>query len=454
MNGALLTNEQLSASLSVWPDRTGRLALVGRELAAGRNVRILVLGGSNSFGHKTVWWRSTQSWLSHTFPNGEHEFVDASTPACGPDWVDMCWKQYVPDKKIHLVMLEFAVNVLRKAPLHSASTISLESLLRRGLRMGAAVLLVQLSDMRIPDLPRSSQLKDFSQSAPLSVSVTPHFRFDALARHYGVPSVSMQRGVHELWRANVVGFRTDDLMEMNESAIHVTPRGHQYVGEMVAHALVLGASVSQPRTGNGMRSRLDEQSSVPLPSPLLHSTADHLRGSECFLDASLNSLVTSAAGWNTTTEYTRTGFPKRGLVAYAPGAMLRFAVPTAAKHAFLALAYLQSYEHMGEASIRCARNCQCEPALVNAHRPWMRKSITSLVFMELQHASSRACIIEVAITSHSTSGEYKWKLLGAITSTWSAATAARFKREVQTGISQHGAHRGHQIQGSAHGQGL
>ena len=121
------------------------------------------------------------------------------------------------------------------------------------------------------------------------------------------------------WRASAKGFETWDLME-HGTAVHISAQAHKYVGNMVAYAIARSVQPSRnhPRRFNSSDAR------TLLPPLLLGQAA--LNDTQCFLDRSLGALTRSTLGWKDTTEYTSRGFAKRGLVAYAPGALLRIAM--------------------------------------------------------------------------------------------------------------------------------
>jgi hypothetical protein len=77
------------------------------------------------------------------------------------------------------------------------------------------------------------------------------------------------------------------------------------------------------------------------------------------------------------------------------------------------LAHLRSYEHMGRARIKCESGCTCEDLIMEAHQT-DRNSQTFLQHVYVSQASQ--CVVSVTVLPESSSGEHKFKVMGAMVS--------------------------------------
>jgi len=106
---------------------------------------------------------------------------------------------------------------------------------------------------------------------------------------------------------------------------------------------------------------------------------------------------------------------KPGWVATVPGAILHLQIDTlfsgtpTDERPQVFVTYLQSYEHMGTASISCVSGCECEAATVDANLPTEQASVPK--HAELRVTQSSLCVLSVEVLPETTSGENKFKII-------------------------------------------
>lgn len=131
----------------------------------------------------------------------------------------------------------------------------------------------------------------------------------------------------------------------------------------------------------------------------------------CFVPRTLN--VTNASGWNLLeTEFVRgVARNKPGWLATAAGAGLVFSVPVMTSS--ILLRYLTSYEHMGEAEVRCVDGCACQPVVLQAHAAGAGVSMDATAVVDVTHFEvGRVCVLVLTVLETTLSGEHKFKLTG------------------------------------------
>lgn len=73
------------------------------------------------------------------------------------------------------------------------------------------------------------------------------------------------------------------------------------------------------------------------------------------------------------------------------------------------LAYLSSYEHMGQAHVSCLSGCTCSPQNVDAHEVRAKVSVQQAIEFDVTQAP--ACTIRIHTLSTTSSGGHKFKLI-------------------------------------------
>lgn len=146
--------------------------------------------------------------------------------------------------------------------------------------------------------------------------------------------------------------------------------------------------------------------------PVRRATARPHRS--CYLTEHLPVVSTTGFQYTATETVRGVAVNKDGWVGMNAGDHLRLRVDTAEEHecqrSNVSITYLRSYEHMGEADVSCAAGCSCASTRVNAHVAAERVSVHE--YLTLQVSRSSACEIEVRISEDTTSGEYKFKIIG------------------------------------------
>ena len=82
---------------------------------------------------------------------------------------------------------------------------------------------------------------------------------------------------------------------------------------------------------------------------------------------------------------------------------------------YVALDYLTSYSHMGQALLTCTGGCTCEPSLVDAHEPQDRTSVRALHYVAVSTLSK--CRVRIEIANTTSSGGHRFKLIRFVTGT-------------------------------------
>ena len=109
-----------------------------------------------------------------------------------------------------------------------------------------------------------------------------------------------------------------------------------------------------------------------------------------------------------------------GVVAFVPGALLRFVVdtvmtddgrPSPAARLRIGLEFLVSYEQMGVATLRCRRHCACSDQRIDAHQV---SAIHNESVFKQHHfiitGAHSACMMELEVASSTSSGLHKFKV--------------------------------------------
>ncbi len=128
--------------------------------------------------------------------------------------------------------------------------------------------------------------------------------------------------------------------------------------------------------------------------------------------------VLDKTGWEFI-EYQMHGVEKKfkpGWVSTTPGSVLRMQVDTsfagvdATTNSSLIVLFLTSYEHMGQAELRCTKNCACEGGKMDGHRGTEQRISVAhpQTFPVTQHDQ---CVLELSVLPETNSGEHKFKMI-------------------------------------------
>ncbi|GAX75874.1 hypothetical protein CEUSTIGMA_g3317.t1 [Chlamydomonas eustigma] len=122
---------------------------------------------------------------------------------------------------------------------------------------------------------------------------------------------------------------------------------------------------------------------------------------------------------------------KPGWTAYQPVSKLEVEVntdfsalhgsePSVSEKVDIMVTYLSSYEHMGQAELRCVSNCVCEKRSLDGHEPQWKFSLPRLITLPLLVPHAK-CVVQVEVLNTTRSGEYKVKVMQLTVSTmWNA----------------------------------
>ena len=132
---------------------------------------------------------------------------------------------------------------------------------------------------------------------------------------------------------------------------------------------------------------------------------------------------------------------KPGWIATQPGAVLEFAVTSrfahtanasaAAENATLAVTFLTSYEHMGDASLACVDGCACDGATLEGH---VAAHVSLQRTVELPVSQASACVLRLVVLPTTASGEHKVKLIDVAVNA-PPGLAAALQADVRSGAN-------------------
>ena len=314
----------------------------------------------------------------------------------------------------------------------------------------------------------------------------PEDDFASLCHHYGQLCVSLRDAIFDKVMAQAPGFT---MSEVAGDCIHPSrgTRGHAYLTDIVIHAL------QHSHQAFKLLSSAMTPSMPPIPSPLLapnrrcvavtwrcytytslpNSAYDgtsgrvrvgrfeavHTRKTQggCALLRGCLDLHGQAradcfqqnGGWRYCTRaFNARQARKPGLVAFAPGALLRLFLDTSGVAsdsenndsgilssasnlvdlpsttidpcarrlcAQISLSYLTSYEQMGQAMITCEHGCACAPQHIDAHVVDPVRNVSVVKEWTFKATSAHACVLRVLITNATSApdGGHKFKLIEA-----------------------------------------
>lgn len=345
--GIGLSYEQQAAAVVFGGDRSRLDRVLGRLLAQ-QPITVGVVGGSISAGSTysvyrggyaaKLWHGLFFEWLRAAHPHRAHEHNNGALPASTPAFVESCVQFQVPPHS-DLVLIDFAVNF--------DTTRAYERLLRRLLvyPRRPAVIAFNFPSFMVPGATKSLPRHPLREADLRFPAVRrEELSIERLARHYGVPLISMSRAVGAVVRSNATaGLRLPDLML---DRVHPSQRGHRLAAALLVR-FVQAELVRLRAAARGGRAPPPPSPAPPsplrLPSPLVPGN-DREDGQRytCLRGEQLSAHVLSARGW----QFTRGegGNPKPGWAASAAGQTLEICwkPPHGWSRAGLKLGYLQA----------------------------------------------------------------------------------------------------------------
>ncbi|MEW5300373.1 MAG: hypothetical protein WDW36_003309 [Sanguina aurantia] len=370
-----------------------------------------VIGGSITQGHTVqhdeIWFTLLQDWLTAAAPHATLHFRNGAIGGCASPFFVLCMERSV-DAQVDILFSEFLLNDGSDDGSISRNLVTwrFERVVRRSLGLDSK--------------PAFVVMHVYPHAGATELSHNEHRPFHwgaedtdgAVSQYYDIPSLSFRTASYRLAMfKHQPGFTFQELMI--HDMIHPGVNGHRVMGEL---AIWLIQQTAIDLLSRPYSTADEEQAAEPMPDPMM-------AGNEvpttplCFATDLFTPLVVSSHGFLYTDEGSP-GNPKKGYVATAVGAELRFNVSTSrdgvpGSKVSVHVSYLASYQHMGVASITCVSGCECEPTELDAH-------ITELVSQTYLHpllaTQSEDCLVSVMVVERTSSGEHKVKINGVVMS--------------------------------------
>lgn len=161
---------------------------------------------------------------------------------------------------------------------------------------------------------------------------------------------------------------------------HPNPLGHRFIADMVIGVM---RHVAEDLSVRQLSPADDKGALRVLPVPMYKDNWPVMNNT-CLMQMRFKDLVAGTEGFEWVNEGTEQK-QKWGMVGRAPGSWLQFKINTAegvsgdghevgghvdahaAPHALVVLAYLKSYEHMGQFKVECAVGCECGEVVLDGH---------------------------------------------------------------------------------------
>jgi lysophospholipase L1-like esterase len=353
-----------------------------------------VVGGSFSVAWEVGQQRYSdrlQQVLQDNWKGKSIKVINRSIGGTSAGFLLLCLSNLLEDDP-DVVILEITPNLAHTyVPLNSESYHVVERLLRRILswRSSPALILMHLT---LP--PRFGNFVNMFYN-------TQEDGVNTLSQYYGVPIISMRNCLYHLERANLTGFTTEELRVLDSSGkgyFHYSALGHLYITQVLFR---LFRSAFARASASATRSRT--VCTQPVHNRLM--LPGNIDGNylSCSSGFTLQSLAVNNSGWRYMADDKRQ--VKYGLISMDAGQRVSLRVMHKGWLAVF-VAYLTSYDNMGQASFSCIMDCTCNPILVNATIA-ERVSVTDIAVLDVQ--AHGECHIQV--TSYGSQGR-KFKVIG------------------------------------------
>lgn len=367
----------------------------------------------------------------HMCPQSTITYIDLAVYASSPLYGEKCMASKIP-QDVDLVLVEFGINdfyytqemmEICKDPAYQMSTTerrALERLYRKVLNLPSKPALLLFEPYSWNRLSNNNQ-----HFGPL-----PEDFHVIFAQYYGnIQVISARNALYQ--KIKEIGAASLPLMNWFEvDTIHPKDEGHKMYADLVIHLFqtytreqIMARREAMNPLGKVMPQVVDAGPlggfEPPLQEPLIPHNYEHA-GGFCAMGDEFKPKVVTSMGWDFVDE----GFPlpnglphhKYGYVSKVPGSKLTMMIDTSlggfanlAEGVQVLVAHLKSYEHMGKARISCVAGCTCLPATMDGHT-MNHASVTS--FASITVSPSPQCMLEVENLFESSSGEFKFKVIG------------------------------------------
>ncbi|GIL58946.1 hypothetical protein Vafri_13943 [Volvox africanus] len=407
----LLPMPQLRAGLAYAGSR-GRLRRFVRDLIHGtKPLKIGALGGSVTWGQgasnqtTTSWFGVMTNWLATAFPSINITARNGAVPATPASFMVMCLDHFV-DPDVDLVFLEYILNNGMEDRIFGNQVVQvMERLIRKLLDLPGKPAVVM---MQVPS------------DGMASYGGGPRFHHTmedlegALAQYYDLQYLSLRTALYRLAAIDQEdGFRWDQIFVDH----HPGDAGHRVMADLVVYMLQDTALDLLLDPWSDKEQRAEQEK--PLQGPMYSGNTAPSAAMCLYGDQFAPAVVPSTTQGFVYVNEGSVQKPRWGYVATQPGARLVMRFDTRRPHlppdhrVSLYLHYLKSYEHMGVASLRCTSGCECSTAEVDAH---VTELWSQMYQVRLEATQSGGCEVTLTVLPRTSSGEYKFKVSGAIIS--------------------------------------
>uniref|UniRef100_A0A7S0S1A6 SGNH hydrolase-type esterase domain-containing protein n=1 Tax=Chlamydomonas leiostraca TaxID=1034604 RepID=A0A7S0S1A6_9CHLO len=400
-----------------------RLRAVLDRAMQGKPIKVAAIGGSITAGQGAVdapnWPQYVLNYLQDELGEKVVSLANGAVGGTLSAYMSVCHNMHIP-KDSDIIFVEYSVNDWHNP------TPAFQNNVRRPFER----LLRKL--LNYPKRPAVVMMHQYIwyQAYPFEGSFwnNAEREFQEFAMYYQIPTVSIKACCYHLLANNTVGFDTrkqryrkaNDLKEIAYyyDAVHPDGRtGARVSAELVMHLM---QRTMDDLTANKLSPEDGEVVAAPIPPPMIPNNRESV-SDKCFIGNIFVGVVTNKDGFEWVNE-SKSMRPKFGFVATKPGSVLDMMVDTRAtaastaanqKDVLVEVAYLRSYEHMGQASITCVSGCKCQESTLEGHHEEQNSQLHLHHFYASQHSN---CTIQVKVLDKTKSGEHKVKIAGIMVS--------------------------------------
>ncbi len=216
------------------------------KLDAGKDVKIAYLGGSITAAQG--WRIKSREWFAEQFPNATVSEINAAIGGTGSDLGVFRLDHDVLQHKPDLVFVEFAVNDGGASPERIWQ--AMEGIVRQTWAADPRTDICFVYTFRI------GYEKDLDQgNCPRAASA-----MEALAEHYGIPSINMALTIARLKREGKLIFKSDEptpdgVVRFSRDGVHPLAEGHRLYTEDIVKAVAAMRKESKPMDHAGKLAR-------------------------------------------------------------------------------------------------------------------------------------------------------------------------------------------------------